>query len=164
MDVWWFFLECFINPVTSNNRKEKNPKGLGDPTSLLMSVAISPCLSHLCCAKGWPLSPLFPPRSRAATAENLEAAGAPVQRLLINASFPPTSARHSHSNIASLLSRQETQAEGNTENPCGSVCWNPVCVKFANNSLRKDSRVFSLLWGLVWRFSWENRPLSPPPV
>lgn len=76
---------------------------------------------------------------------------------------PPTGVRHSHSNIASLLSRQETRAEGNTEDPCGSVCRSPVYVKFANNSPHKDSRAFSLLWGLVWRLSWENGPLSSPP-
>lgn len=76
----------------------------------------------------------------------------------------PTSLHHSHSNIASLLSRKETWAEGNTEDPCGSVCQSPVCIKFANNSPHEDSRAFSLLWGLVCRLIWENWPLFPPPV
>lgn len=82
------FLQYFINPVTNNNRKEKNPKGLGDLANLVPLCGwLQPFPHHLCCAKGWPLSPLAPFHSQAVPIENLEAAGAPVQRLLINVSL-----------------------------------------------------------------------------
>lgn len=159
------FLQYFINPVTSNNRKEKNPKGLRDLANLVpLCWWLQPFPHHFCCAKGWPLSPLSPSHSQAALIESLEAAGAPVQRLLINASFFAN--MHASFTFKYCIAPQKRRdaGSGKTEDPCGSVCQGPVCVKFANNSLREDSRAFSLLWGLVWRFVWENWPLSPPRV
>ena len=153
----------FIRPVTSNNRKKNNPKGLRScqpNSSLLVAAAISPCLDHLCCAKGSP-SLLSPPHSPAAPMESLEAAGAPVQRRLINASYSANKCAPFTFKYCIPPQQTRDMGWGNDEDPCGSVCRSPVCVKFANNSPCEDSRAFSLLWGLVWRFSWENQPLCP---
>lgn len=126
-----------------------------------MAATISPCLDHFCCAKGWPLSPLSPPHSWAAPAKSLEAAGSPVQRLLINASFSAN--KRAPFTFKYCIAPQQTRDAGWGEH-WGPLWQSPVCVKFANNSPCEDSRAFSLRWGFVWRFSWENRPLSPPPV
>lgn len=162
------FLGCFINPVTSNNRKEKNPKRLGDPMNLIPLCSWPQPFPHASITSAMPRAGLWVHLPLLAL-EQLPPRAWKLLELQFRGCWlmpvsPPTSVCHSHSNIASLLSRQETWAKGNTEDPCGSVSRSPVCVKFANNSPREDSRVFSLLWGLVWRFSWENWPLSPPPV
>lgn len=162
------FLGYFVNPVTSSNRKEKNTKGLGDPVNLILlgwwlqpfpHASITSAVPRAALWVCFPLLALQQLPWRAWKLLELQFRGCWLMPV-----SPPTSACHSHSNIASLLSRQETRAEGNTEDPCGSVCRSPVCVKFANNSPREDSRAFSSLWGLVWKFSWENWPLSPPPM
>lgn len=103
----------------------------------------------------------FPSLSLSSTAESLEAAGAAVQRWLMPLSRPPFTFKY---RIAPQP--QETRAEGNTEDPCGSVCWSLVCAKFANNSPHEDYGGFFFVFflrGLVLRFSWGNQPLSPHP-
>lgn len=119
---------------------------------------------HLCCAKGWPLSPLPPLCSQAAPAKSLEATGAPAQSLLINASFSAN--KLAPFTFKYRIAPQQTRDTGWGKHwgPLCSVCQSPVCVKFANNSPYEDSKAFSFLWGLVWRFSWKKWPLSPPPV
>lgn len=159
------FLQYFINPVTNNNRKEKNPKGLGDLANLVPLCGwLQPFPHHLCCAKGWPLSPLAPSHSQAVPIENLEAAGAPVQRLLINVSLSAN--MHVSFTFKYCIAARKTRDAGWGKHwvPLWQCLPESCLCEVCQQQPCEDSRAFSFLWGLVHRFSWENWPLSPPPV
>lgn len=161
MAAWWFFWGALSSLSQAIIGRRGILKVLESPWT---KFPLTDCCSHF----PLPQSPLpcqglaskftFPFLLLSCSAESLEAAGAAAQRWFMGLSWP-TRACHSHSNVASLLSRQETR--GKHWAPLWQCLPESCLCKVCQQQTSWGPRRGFPLQGLVLRLSWGNQPLSP---